>query len=315
MAPRYRDYYKILGVARTATADKIHDAFRHLARKYHPDVNPGNKKAEERFKAISEAQEVLGDPTKRRRYDALGDHWKAGQEFSPPSGEEAAARPARGKFSEFFHSLFGGGIEGLFGGSTDFAESAGQAPRRGTDIETEVTITLEQAFRGSSMAVALRIPEPGAGGAARSTTRKYDIKIPPGIHDGARIRLAGQGRPSSEKRTPPGDLYVRVHIAAHPSFRPRGSDIESVLAISAWEAALGAKVSVPTLEGPVEMTLPAGSQSDQRLRLRGRGMPLPDGGRGDQYVVLKIVVPKQLSDCERELFEQLARDSSFNPRP
>jgi DnaJ-class molecular chaperone len=301
MAARYSDYYKTLGVRRSATADEIHDAFRRLARKFHPDVNPGNKKAEEKFKAVTEAYEILSDSGKRRRYDMFGSEWKAGpvKAESPDEG--------RGGFGGFFGSLFGR--------SPKAAHAPEEASRRSSDIKADVTITLEQAFRGGSTAVALRIPDPHAGGAARLTTRKYDIKIPPGIRDGAQIRLAGQGRPSGEKRASPGDLYIRVHIAPHPVFRLRGGDIEIDLAVSPWEAALGAKITVPALDGSVEMTLPAGSPSGQRLRLRGRGMPLANGGRGDQLVVLKIVVPETLSARERELFEQLARDSSFNPRP
>jgi len=322
MSPKYRNYYRVLGVKRNATAEEIHEAFRRLARKYHPDVNPSNRSAEERFKAVSEAYEVLADPEKRRHYDALGSNWKAGQEFSSPrgrrspSGSWSGVQPGkgRGRFSDFFHSLFGGGFEGLFSRSSAVADSPEEAPRRGWDIEAEVTITLEQAFCGTATTVAVRMREPAANGAMRSTTRKYDVKIPPGIHDGARIRLAGQGRPSNGKGGPPGDLLIRVRIAPHPIFRPRGSDVETELAISPWEAALGAKVSVPTLEGPVEMTLPPGSQSGHRLRLRGKGMPLADGGRGDQYVVLKITVPEQLSDRERELLELLARESSYKPR-
>ena len=316
MGPRYCDYYKTLGVARTASADEIRDAFRRLARKYHPDVNPGKKGAEDKFKAISEAYEVLSDPTKRRHYDALGNQWKAGQEFVPPRGWAGAARAEkpRGGFSEFFNSLFGGGFEGLFNRPDTVADSPEPAPRRGADIEIETTIPLEQAFRGTRTTVALRMPEPARGGSPRSTLRKLEVKIPAGIHNGARIRLAGQGRPADAGGAPPGDLFIRVHIAPHAVFRTRGSDVEMDLAISPWEAALGAKISVPTLDGQVEMSLPAASQSGQRLRLRGRGMPKGGGERGDQYVVLKIVVPEVLSDRERELFEQMAHDSPFKPR-
>jgi len=304
MKPRVHNYYRVLGVSRTATDEEIHDAFRRLARKHHPDVNPGNKKAEERFKAVSEAYEVLSDPEKRRRYDAFGSEWNAPRE-SPAPGEVTGLHRERGGLGGFFSSLFGRSAAAA-------REPNRESPRRPLDIESDVTITLDQAFRGGSTAVALRVPET-AGGAVR-TTRKYDIKIPPGIRDGARIRLAGQGHPAGGTGGAPGDLYIRVHVAPHPAFRLRGNDIETDLAISPWEAALGTKVSVPTLEGSVEMTLPPGSQSGRRMRLRGKGMTLADGGRGDQYAVLQIVVPERLSARERELWEQLALESPFDPR-
>jgi len=329
MAPKYRDYYKALGVPRTATDEQLHDAFRRLARKHHPDVNPGNKSAEEKFKAITEAYEVLGDPAKRRHYDSLGDQWKAGQEFSPPSGWEtlfrfgrgrrpAAAQGAaksRGGFSDFFNSLFGGRGKDS-NPRPETTAPAEEAPRPGVNIETDVTITLEQAYHGGRTAVAVRMAGPAAGGAgSRPALRKYEIKIPAGIHDGARVRLAGQGRPADTKGLPAGDLLIRVRIAPHATFRLRGDDLEMELPTTPWEAALGGKISVPTLDGPVEMVLPAGSQSGQRMRLRGQGMPNAEQGRGDLYAVLKIVVPETLSERERELFERLARESPFRPRP
>ncbi len=313
MAPKYCDYYKVLGVARDATAEDIHEAFRRLARKYHPDVNP-DKKAEEKFKTISEAYEVLSDPTKRARFDSLGRQWRPGQEFVPPEGY-GAGEPARrrGKFSDFFYSLFGGGFAPNFAGMETGPPPTPPpaAPLRGADIETEISITLEQAYQGARTTVAVRA---GGTGNLAGMVRKYDVKIPAGIRDGARIRLAGQGRPADKKGLPPGDLFIRVRIAPHPVFRLRGDDIESDLAIAPWEAALGGKISVPTLDGAVEMSLPPGSQSGRRMRLRGKGMPKSDGPRGDHYVVLKIVVPESLTDRERELFEQLARESAFQPR-
>ena len=316
MALKYRDYYKTLGVKRTAAAEEIARAFRKLARKYHPDVNPGNAKAEAKFKEISEAHEVLGDPEKRRRYDALGTRLKAGQEFTPPHGWAATPPPPRkeGFFSDFFHMLFGGGRSAADGDSAYWRPAPPPPPDRGADVETEMTITLEQAYKGDQITVAQRAPV-GATGSSETAIRKYDVRVPAGIRDGARIRLAGQGRPGRTKKTPPGDLFIKVHIAPHPVFRRRDHDIEMELPISPWEGALGAKVRVPTLDGRVEMMLPPGSQSGRRLRLREKGMPRPDGARGDQFVVLKIVVPETLSDRERELFEQLIRDSSFNPRP
>jgi len=326
---RYHDYYRILGVARKATAEEIHRAFLRLARKHHPDLHPGDKKAEERFKEISEAYEVLGDRQKRRRYDSLGGDWKAGRVFTPPSGwrsrfgrgarrgQVKVATRGRSRFSDFFQTFFGRGRQEEFARAPDPVAAAPpkEEPPRGADIEAGITVSLEQLLRGDSIAVSVRVPDKEKGSSSRSTRRKYDVKIPPDIRDGARIRLAGQGRPAEKKNQPPGDLYIRVRIAPHPVFRPRGSDVEIELAVSPWEAALGGKIRVPALDETVEMTLPPGSQSGQRLRLRGKGLPKADGERGDQFVILKIMVPETLSNRERDLFEQLARDSSFNPRP
>ena len=305
MAPKYQNYYKILGVRRTAGVEAIHKAFRRLARKYHPDVNPGNKTAEERFKNITEAYEVLSDPEKRREYDIHGEDWRTGQ--GPPTsaagqGYVRGVRPEAfesyetkpGLFRGFFRSLFGGRARPGWGYSSPGSDRAGGTPQRGVNIEADVTIPLDRAFQGGTTGVAVRVPEAAPDGTIQHTTRKYEVKIPPGTREGARIRLAGQGRPAKEG-TPPGDLIIRVHITPHPVFRLRGGDVEMDLAITPWEAALGTKVSVPTLDGPVEMTLPAGSQSGRRMRLRGKGMPLSNGRRADQYVVLKIVVPEQLT--------------------
>jgi curved DNA-binding protein len=310
MTARFQDYYKVLGVSRKATADEIQRAFRSLARKYHPDVNPGDKRAEERFKAISEAHEVLGDSEKRRRYDSLGRRWKAGQEFTPPwgFGRTAGAAKPRGRFSEFFHTLFGGGREeGQF---FHPPPPPPEPPRRGPDVETEIPVTLSQLYHGGTTAIAQRVPD-GKGG---TTTRKLEVRIPPGVRDGQRIRLAGQGRPAAEKGLPPGDLFLRIHITPHSVFRVRGDDVMTDLPVAPWEAALGAKIRVATLDEAVELTLPAGSQSGQRLRLKGKGLPKANGERGDQYVAVKIVVPKALTGRERELFAKLAQDSPFDAR-
>lgn len=314
MPPKYRDYYKTLGVKRTATPEQIAKAFRHLARKYHPDVNPGDAKAEEKFKAIAEAHEVLGDAEKRRRYDALGTRLKAGQDFTPPPGWFVETPRKEGIFSDFFHTLFGGGRASGAARSSATGVPLHKTTPRGVDVETEMSVTLEQAFTGGQITVAQRLPAAAGAGAKDSSIRKYEVKIPAGIQEGARIRLAGQGRPAEVKGAPPGDLFIRVHVAPHPVFRRRGNDVEMDLAISPWEAALGARVRVPTLDGSVEMKLRPASQSGTRLRLREKGMPRPDGERGDQFVVLKIVVPEALTDRERALFEQLASDSSFRPR-
>jgi curved DNA-binding protein len=341
MSVKYQDYYQTLGVPRGASQEEIQRAYRRLARELHPDVNksPG---AEQRFRDVAEAYEVLKDPERRKRYDQLGADWKSGQDFTPPPGWEnirfdfgtagagRARRPGRsgrargaapfedvfgaGGFSDFFEAIFGGGARagepfaGVRGGRAT-QEEAADLPREGPTHEAQITISLDDAYRGGTRRITLRRGDNGAGQA-----RTYDVRIPPGITDGATIRLAGQGGPG-HAGGPPGDLLLRVSIAPDPRFSVSGHDLACVLPIAPWEAALGAKVPVPTLDGEVTLTVPPGSQSGQRLRLRGKGLPKRQGGeRGDQYVELKIVVPKQLSDAERAAFESLRAASNFDPR-
>lgn len=327
MAVKYQDYYEILGVPRNATQEEIHRAYRRLARKYHPDVNK-SPDAEEKFKQIGEAYEVLRDPEKRRRYDALGAHWRAGQDFTPPPGWENVHFEFRtgpgaaadfdfddfdfGGFSDFFKTLFGASRTGFrTGGRRATASAAGL---RGQDHEIDVTIPLEDAYHGAKRRIALDVAETDAKGHMDRSTRTYEVTIPAGVTEGSRIRLAGQGG-KGVAGGPPGDLYLRVHIAPHPLFRVREHDLEVDLPVTPWEAALGAKIDVPTPDGKVTMTLPPGVSSGQRMRLRGKGLPKRGGNeRGDLYAIIQIAVPKHLSPRERELFEQLARTSSFNPR-
>ncbi len=308
MAVKYKDYYGILGVPRTATQDEIKAAFRRLARKYHPDLNPGDKQAEEKFKEINEAYEVLGDPKKRELYDRLGPHWRAGADFTPPPDWEKiridfgdfdffTGRP--GSFSDFFEALFGG----LRGRAASRRSATGTRVGwgiRGNDIESELTLTLEEAHRGTTRRVTL------------PNGRTVEVKIPAGVREGSVIRLAGQGEPGLGGQA--GDLYLKVRLQKHPIFTVSGDDVYVEVPITPWEAVLGGKIRVPTLEGTVEVTLPPGSQSGQKLRLRGQGLNRRRGGRGDQYVQLRIVVPTNPTPAERRLFEQLARESSFNPR-
>ena len=334
MAVKFRDYYEVLGVARTASADEIKKAYRKLARKYHPDVNPGDKTAEEKFKELNEAYEVLSDPEKRQRYDQLGANWKAGADFTPPPGWEGARG---GGFD--FGEVFGGGRGPS--GFSDFFESffsGGRGPRagaratmRGSDVEAEIALTLEEAHRGGTRTItfeaAERCPDCGGTGVKDDRTcptcrgaglvrrpKSLEVNIPAGVRDGSVIRLAGQGEPGTGN-APAGDLFLRARIRPHHIFRLVGEDdVEVELPVAPWEAALGAKVSVPTLDGPVEMTIPAGTQGGQRLRLRGQGLNRRPGGRGDEYVRLKIVIPPKLTPRERELFEKLAAESRFNAR-
>jgi len=323
MPVKYQDYYETLGVPRMASDADIRKAYRKLARQYHPDVNK-NPGAEARFKQVTEAYEVLGDAEKRKRYDRLGEAWKGGQDFTPPpdwadmQGQFRAGRQGRrvefgglgGDFSDFFETLFGAGA---FRGAGEEGEWETEAPR-GQDQEAELTVTLEEAYGGVAKTITLTPVDRGRG-RGRSRPKKYDVRLPPGTIEGTRIRLSGQGgvEPRGGRA---GDLYLRIHIAPHPSFRLQGYDLEEDLPVAPWEAALGGIVSVPTVEGVASVRLPAGAQSGQRVRLKGKGMPRARGQeRGDLYAMVRIVVPRDLTDAERRLFEQLAAASSFHPRP
>jgi len=336
MAVTFRDYYEVLGVQRSAPEAEIKKAYRKLARKYHPDVNPGDKSAEEKFKELNEAYEVLSDSEKRKRYDQLGANWKAGAEFTPPPGSESAAGYGD------FRDIFGGGARGSTGFSdffeTLFGGMGGRGPRagpgfatRGQDVEAELPLSLEQAHHGTTRSISLQGAEVcpechgtgqvgqnvckncrGAGFVSR--TRTLEVTVPAGVRDGSVIRLAGQGEPGAGGG-PPGDLFLHVRLEPHPIFTIIGEDdVQADLPVAPWESALGAKVSVPTLTGPVEMTVPPGSQGGRRLRLRGQGLNKRRGGRGDEYVRLKIVIPPRLTPEEKELFEKLAATSHFDPR-
>lgn len=334
MAVKFKDYYETLGVSRDAANDQIKQAYRKLARKFHPDVNPGDKSAEERFKEINEAYEVLSDPEKRKKYDALGPDCKAGADFTPPSGAESVrvefgdledlfgSRSRFGGFSDFFQTLFGGSARRGAG----FAFSG-----RGSDIELEIDLTLEEAHRGTSRSLSIPLEEScpeceGTGergkkpcskcGGSGFQTRldQVTVNIPRGASDGSVIRVPGRGGAGMGGGSR-GDLYLRIRLLRHPRFRLRdGGDLEVTLPISPWEAVLGANVEVPTLDGPVKMRVPAGSQGGQVLRLKGKGVARQGGGRGDQYVRLNIVVPPDPSDREKELLQSLADVSAFDPR-
>ncbi len=336
MAVKFQDYYEILGVPRTASQDDIASAYRKLARKYHPDVNK-SPEAEDKFKRIGEAYEVLRDPQKRKRYDTLGENWQQGQDFSPPPGWESffggRSRGSRGGgrvfefrdfgdvgdafrgtgFSDFFEMLFGGGLGGF--GASGGAGPRGAGPRgaAGQDHEAEITINLEEAYNGGRRTITLEAREPRRNGRPSRSTRTLEVTIPAGTTDGTRLRLRGQGSPSAPGGRP-GDLYLQIHIAPHPVFRVNGPDLEAEVPVTPAEAALGGRIEVPIVGGKAALTLPAGSPSGRRLRLRGKGLKRRDGGRGDLYAVLKIVVPQTLTPLERELYERLARESSFNPR-
>ncbi len=307
---KFKDYYQTLGVSRDATRDQIKRAYRRLARKYHPDVSKETD-AEERFKEVSEAYEVLEDAEKRAAYDRLGANWRAGEEFTPPpewsSSFDLGGFRNAGPFgfSDFFETLFGRSQPGPESGFS----SRTSRPRNNTLVKVQVT--LEEAFRGTERSLQLQVPERDGAGRLVTRARALRVKIPSGIVAGQRIRLPGQGQ-SGIGASPRGDLYLEVEITPHRLYRVEGRDVYLDLPITPWEAALGATIKVPTLDGVVDLKIPPGSQSGRKLRLRGRGV----GGkqRGDQYVALTIVTPSPNTDSARALYHRMAREMPLNPR-
>jgi curved DNA-binding protein len=316
MAVQFRDYYETLGVSKTASEDEIKSAFRKLARKFHPDVAKDKAAAEEKFKQINEAYEVLSDPEKRSKYDQLGANWNQPGGFQPPPGWQQGGG---GGFNPFGAGGNGGGVEFEFGGTgfSDFFEAffgggRGQSAfrrgggfggpetaSRGSDVEADIMVTLEEALHGSTRTVSLR----------RSNSSKvetYQVKIPRGVHEGQRIRLAGQGE-AGARGGKSGDLFLRVRLARHPDFSVEGSDLLHEVELAPAQAVLGAEVRTPTLEGEAKLKVPPGTQAGQRFRMRERGLPNANGTRGDLYVVAKIRIPKNLTERERELWSQLAQ--------
>lgn len=326
MAVKFKDYYDTLGVSRTATQDEIQRAYRKLARKHHPDVNKAPE-AEERFKEIGEAYEVLKDPEKRSKYDELGADWKAGQEFRPPPGWDAHFDFGRGGggqtgfqwggaegFSDFFETLFGGqGFRQTRGGPR---RGRGQGPvwsQAGSDQEATIRISMEDAFRGGARPITLQFQSVTPEGQLSVQEKSYEVKIPPGILPGQKIRLTGQGGEGTGGG-PRGDLYLKVDLDAHPKYRLKGRDLYMDLPVSPWEAVLGSEVQILTPSGSVTLKVPPGTQSGRKLRLRGRGMPNAKGTPGNLYAVIHIVVPDEPSEREKALFEELRGASTFNPR-
>ena len=300
MSVGFKDYYDLLGVPRDASSDEIRRAYRKLARQYHPDINQESD-AEERFKEVGEAYEVLSDPQKRELYDRLGDQRRAGAQAPDMAdfedlfgragfGPDVRVEFGEGGFSDLFERLFGEDARGADGG-----------PLRGRDREAVLELSLEEALAGGRRRLSLD----GEG--------SFEVEIPAGVREGQRIRIAGKGA-AGRGGGPAGDLFLLVRLRPHPRFRREGDDLQVDLRVTPWEAALGATVPVRTLSGTAQVRVPAGSSSGRRLRLRGRGLPARDAGRGNLYATVQVAIPKELSDEERDLFEKLAAVSDFDPR-
>jgi curved DNA-binding protein len=308
----YKDYYKTLGVERDAGQDEIKRAYRKLARKFHPDVNKAAD-AEKRFKEIGEAYEVLKDPEKRTAYDHIGSSWQEGQEFRPPPDWNAGFEfsgggfgDASGHYSDFFEELFG-----RAGMGRSFHGRRGGIRAKGEDHHAKIMINLEDSFTGAVQIITLQLTEVDETGRIVSRPHTLNVRIPKGIMEGQSIRLAQQGG-QGFGGGPRGDLYIEVAFHPHRLFKTDKKDILLELPITPWEAALGATVPVPTLGGRVEMKIPAGSQSGQKLRLKNKG--LPGATAGDQFVVLKVVVPRADSEAAKEIYEKMAAVMPMNPR-
>jgi curved DNA-binding protein len=320
MSVQYKDYYQTLGVPRGAEADEIKKSFRKLAREFHPDVAKDKKRAEEKFKEINEAYEVLSDPAKRKKYDELGADWKSGADFrgagGPPGfGGQRTWRPAGAGggepefefggagFSSFFEQMFGSRLSGHpgFGGQEE-------ADERGQDIEGDIVVTLEEAMHGSLREVSVRHR---VGRSIKTET--HQVKIPPGVTEGQKLRLSGRGEAAAHGGLA-GDLYLVVRLAKHPDFDVDGYNLIHEAELAPWEAVLGAEIFVPTLDGRVKIKIAAATQNGQKLRVRGRGLAQRDGTRGDLIVVTRVALPGKISEAEKDLWEQLARESKFHPR-
>ena len=324
MPVEFKDYYATLGVARDATDDDIKKAFRTLARRYHPDVAKDKKTAEEKFKEINEANEVLSDPVKRRKYDELGAHWQEDDRTeSPPGRQGRGARSAHGGpapefhftgtgFSDFFEQFFGAGSRyGFESGGRDFDGESRAEERRGADVEGEILVTLAEVMQGTIRGISLRSVDQRTG---QAETHSFQVRIPAGATEGRRIRVPGKGEPGVGG-APAGDLYLRVRHAAHPDFRVRGADLYHDVDLAPWEAVLGTTIVAPSFEGPIKVRIPPATNPGAQLRVRGHGLPKGRGEeRGDLFVVANIQVPPRLTDQERTLWEELSRTSRFNPR-
>jgi curved DNA-binding protein len=312
----FKDYYKILGVEPSADLKTIKSAYRKLARKYHPDVSEETQ-AEERFKEVTEAYEVLGDVKKRAEYDEIRQYGQHGQQFRPPPDWEstggfggAGFSQFDGDFSDFFESIFGGGPRRQRGGPR---RGGGGFGSRGQDVEIDMPVFLEDTLSEESKEISYNLPHYDVDGSRLEDVKKtLKVKIPKGVTDGERIRLKGQGAPGLGDG-PPGDLYLRIRMVPHPLFDVEGHNLVITVPLAPWEAALGAKVTVPTLQGKIQLTIPANSQSGTRLRIKGRGLP-GKTIQGDLYALLNVVMPSKTTEGARQHWEALAKSASFDPR-
>lgn len=307
----YKDYYQVLGVDRSASEAEIKKAYRKLAAKYHPDKPTGN---EEKFKEISEAYEVLSDKEKRQMYDQFGttSGFQGGQQFDPNDFGFGGFGGGQGgaDFSDFFESLFGGaGRRSGFGGFGGGYGGQGGFQQRGDDQVVKVLISLEDAVNGAERTLNLQVPTQEASGHVVNKQKTIKVKIPAGVKQGQRIRLAGQGG-AGFGGGPNGDLYLEIDLQKHPLYRVEGEDVYLDLPVTPWEAALGAKIEVPTLKGKVKMNIPAGSQSGAKLRIKGRGL----GKSGNQYVEVQIHTPPANTEDQKNFYEEMAEKMPFNPR-
>lgn len=318
----FKDYYKILGVSEDADKADIKKAYRKLARKYHPDVSSEHDAAD-RFKEVSEAWEVLGSDERRAEYDQLKKYGgRAGESFEPPPGWQSSHAGGfefgdAGDFSDFFANIFGGGFgggRGPRGSSRGFDSSEDFYSSRGQDVEIDLPVFLEETLKDEKKTIQYQLPKYDGSGRVQQVKKTLNVKIPKGISHGERIRLKGQGGPGFGKGAA-GDLYLKIKLVPHPDFDAVGHDLHLTLPIAPWEAALGAKINVPTLDGKISLSIQPGSQTGQRLRVKDRGLPTKTG-RGDLYVILKVVMPdKQETDKARELWEKLQdQHPKFNPR-
>lgn len=348
MATKTKDYYEILGVSRTASENEIKKAYRKLARKHHPDLNPGDTAAEERFKELQTANEVLSDPDNRKKYDKYGENWRHAEQYETaeaaqkarqtesPHGAGNYRRTTNANEGNFDFNNFdfnfgnsgsadGGIFDELFNRAGRGSSSGGRTaePARGRDIEATLELNLEDANRGGRHTLQLQAvvvcPTCKGSGVAGGEIcpmckgsgqviepKSIETNIPAGVRNGATLRLAGKGSPGSNGK-PAGDLYLKIRVRPHPKFTMSGDNLETEISVAPWQAVLGAKVQIPTLEGQVEMTIPPDTQNGSRLRLREQGLKKRKGGSGDLFVRLKLVLPNQASDKERELYEELRK--------
>jgi len=309
----YKDYYKIMGIEKEASQDEIKRAYRKLARKYHPDVSK-EADAEVRFKEVGEAYEALKDPEKRAAYDQLGANWEAGQDFNPPPGWDAGFEFSGGgytggdasTYSDFFESLFGRDF-----GSAQHGQQRKSYSARGEDHHAKVMIDLEDAYQGATRGITLQSPELDSNGHVINKQRSLKVKIPKGVKQGQRIRLSGQGSAGMGGASA-GDLYLEIAFNPHSIYTVDGHDVYLDLPITPWEAALGAKVKVPTPNGPVDLSITAGTTSGKKLRLKGRGIPTKSPG--DLYVITQITLPPANTDAAKELYRKMEQELPYNPR-